>query len=265
MTYSSSFDVMDTLKSILPYFIFFRIVFWMSYYSGSFIKGYNELSPVDKGEWGSAICSSMLSLYLPYVVVTIGAKSGKYLFFDYPLDNKDDDFVYLAHVMIGYFAADLIPIVQHQGKEWYIFAIHHISGAWYFYNCLQYEICQGSLMSVCLVELSNFFNNNRLYMSKALANSGKSFSKEYPNINLGNGVCFTFSFFVLRILGFTHIGWWTLWKQRQVLTQSSMHFQISSHVCFLTGISMQFYWFFKILKGLIDLIKKTKVDTKNKK
>ena len=91
-------------------------------------------------------------------------------------------------------------------------------------------------------------------MGKWILNSGKTVAKDFPTINIINAIGFTVSFFVLRILGFTHIGWWTLWENRDTLNASPMHFQISCHVCFGLGLSMQFYWFDKIIKGLYQLI-----------
>ena len=177
-------------KTIGISFLCFRIVYLISYQSGLVVRGYDAMSNAGKSMWGSSCCSSILSLWMPYLVVKIGlANGGKWLFFDYPYKWADDEVTRMACIMIGYFYADLCDILYYNkqwGKEYWVFAFHHIAAIWYFHQIIQHELGQGSLLAVCLVEFSNFFNNNRYYMSKIIMSNGQTFAAYYPTINLMN-------------------------------------------------------------------------------
>jgi len=79
--------------------------------------------------------------------------------------------------------------------------------------------------------------------------SGKTFAEEFPLVNLINGLFFLVSFFVLRLIGFTFIGYYTIWHLRPILMTLPTHFIISIHLNFSATCAMQFYWFEKILRG----------------
>ena len=269
MTYSFVWDTADVLREILPFFIFFRCVYWVSFFSGYVVKGYDEMKPGEKSLWGSAWCSSILACWMPYLVLQCGlANGGKMLLFNYPFTFRDDRVVRMALIMIGYFLADLIPCLQHRGgwgKDWSVFALHHIAALWYFWSCIYYELGHGTIMTVCLVELSNAFNNNRMFISKAQVADGRSFAKAYPMLNLVNGLLFTVSFFVTRVIGFPYIGWWTLLENRAELLTYPLMFKVSIHSNFITGVTMQFYWFDKIVRGMYSLLTKKDKDSKTTK
>ena len=261
MTYVFVWDSADVLRDILPYFAFFRCVYWASYLSTYFVRGYDGLKPGEKSLWGSAWCSSILSVWMPYLVLQVGADNGgKMLLFNYPYTFRDDRVVHMALIMAGYFSADLIPCMQHRGgwgKDWSVFALHHTAALWYFGSCIYFELGHGTLMTVCMVELSNAFNNNRMFISKAQVADGRSIAKAYPLVNVLNGVVFTLSFFVTRVIGFPFIGWWTLLENRTELLTYPLMFQVSLHFNFIIGVSMQFYWFDKIARGMYSLLTKS--------
>lgn len=255
-------DWVALFKAVLPWFVFFRAVYAISFPISKFlVKSYDDLKPGDKSLWGSAWCSSLLGLWMPYLTFIEGqANGGKLLFFDYTLDFTSPTIEFMGHVMLGYFIADLIPCLEHRqgwGKDWYVFAFHHVAAIWYFWACIWYEVGRGTLLTVCLVEFSNLFNNNRLFMSKVIVKNGKNISQEYPLINLFNGLCFTVSFIVLRIFGMTHQGWWSIVANATELHTYPLGFNLAIHSNFVIGISLQFYWVNKIISGFASLLKKT--------
>jgi len=157
MVYTFKHDFVEMAISVLPYFLFFRCVYWSSFYVSDYIiGGYEKMTPGEKSLWGSAWCSSILSVVLPYLVLSISLENGnKWLLFDYPFDFKDDRIVEMTQFILGYFVADIIPCLQHRqgwGKDWYVFVVHHIAAMWYFYTSIYYEQGHGSLLSVCLME-----------------------------------------------------------------------------------------------------------------
>ena len=264
MAYTFVYETQDFIWSLVPYWIFFRCVYWLSYFSGTFVNGYDEMKPGDKSLWGSAFCSTFLSIYLPYKVWSISiTNGGKILFFDYPVDTfKDDEIVEMSRLMLGYFFADLIPCLQHRtgwGKDWWVFAVHHISAIWYFWSCIMYEGGHCTLLSVSIVELSNFFNNNRMYMSKAQVGGGKSFAEAHPTINIMNALGFTISFLFLRIFGFTFTGYHALVAGHAVTASYPVPFVLAIHSCFVIGITLQIYWFDKIVRGLYKIMTKKRI------
>lgn len=240
------------------YTIFFSVMYNLSYLSGYLFESYNKLSVGDKSVWGSSVNSMILSVWVPYLACKCGLENeGKFLSYDYPLTWKHDDIVLIGKILFGYFIADVIPCFYHNigwGKDWYIFALHHISGGLYILSCLYYGVGYGSLLSMSMTEPTNFFNQLRFFMSKIQDKDGKSVSSRFPTVNLVNGIIFALGFLVLRIYGFTHIGWWTLWENAKELRTLPVAFQVSIHYSFVVGISMQWYWMYKITMGLYAIL-----------
>jgi hypothetical protein len=147
--------------------------------------------------------------------------------------------------MMGYFIVDgsvCFYMREKWGAGWSAFAIHHVSGAWYIRSCLYNGVGFGSLLAMNITEISNFFNMIRFFIGTITDEAGLSITKRFPKVELVNGLLFSVSFFILRIYGFTHIGWWSLIHERAELAKQTGEFQVTIHCCFIIGITLQFYW-----------------------
>jgi len=244
-----------TLKYALLFGVIYNLAF---YFSGYVFPSFNKLKAFEKSVWGSSCNSLILSIWIPYLACTCGLENGgKFLSYDYPLTWKNDDIILIGKIMMGYFVADVAPCLYYTtgwGKDWYVFALHHISGGLYIRTCLYHGLGHGSILAMTMTEPTNFFNMLRFFFSKIKDKDGNSISKRFPALNLMNGVLFALGFVVFRIYGFTHIGWWMLYMNAKELYTLPLGFQVSVHFSFMVGISMQWYWMFKIAVGLYDLL-----------
>ena len=261
-------------EGTLPYAIVFAFVYVISVtFSGYIFPSFDKLSdhkhadPKDptgkkqllneKSIWGSSTNSLILSIWVPYYTIKVGLEGGKFLTYDFPLDWTNPALIEVSKIMMGYFIVDgavCLYMREDWGPGWSAFAIHHISGAWYVRSVLFNNAGYGSLLAMNITEISNFFNMLRFFLGKITDDTGASISARFPKLELFNGVLFSSSFAILRIYGFTHIGWWSLIHEREALSHLSGEFQITIHCCFVIGITLQFYWMYLISIGLYKLI-----------
>jgi hypothetical protein len=255
----ATYDDKTFFYETIPYALVFAFVYLVSTTcSGYVFPSFNKLDEGKKSVWGSSTNSLLLSMWVPYYTVKCGLENGgKFLTFDYPLSWTNPSIIEISKIMMGYFIVDgtvCFYMREKWGKGWSAFAIHHVSGAWYIRSCLFNKVGYGSLLAMNITEISNFFNMIRFFIGTITDKAGASITKRFPLVELVNGLLFSISFFILRIYGFTHIGWWSLIHERAELAKQSGEFQITIHCCFIIGISLQFYWMYLISIGLYKLL-----------
>jgi len=265
--YAYEYSPKELLEGTLQYATLFYSIYTIAFYcSGYVFTSFNKLNAGERSVWGSSCNSLILSIWVPYLACTCGLRNeGKFLSYDYPLTWKNDDIILIGKIMMGYFIADVIPCLYHTtgwGKDWYIFALHHISGGLYIHTCIKHGLGHGSILAMTMTEPTNFFNMMRFFFSKIQVKDGKSIAQRYPALNLANGILFALGFVVLRIYGFTHIGWWTLYENAKEMHTLPIEFQVSIHFSFVVGVSMQWYWMYKIAVGLWAILSGKKSKSK---
>lgn len=254
-------------EGTLKYGALFGIVYILAFnLSGYVFPSFKKLNASERSVWGSSCNSLILSVWIPYLSCTCGLENeGKFLSYDYPLTWKNDDIILIGKIMMGYFVADLAPCLYYNtgwGKDWWVFALHHVSGFLYIRTCLHHGLGHGSILAMTMTEPTNFNNQLRYFFSKIKDKGGISISQRYPTLNLLNGVLFALGFVVFRIYGFTHIGWWLLYMNAKEMHTLPLGFQVSVHFSFVVGISMQWYWMVKIAIGLYALVTGKKSERK---
>lgn len=255
-----------------PYILFFAAVYFMSSnFSGILFPSFNKLPTGGKDKetgkivvnsksiWGSSVNSMILSVWVPYLSIQAGLDAGKFLIYDLPIEWTSMALVEISKIMMGYFIVDGLVCLYYReewGSGWQMFAIHHISGAWYLRSVMINNAGYSSLLAMNITEVSNFFNMMRFFISNIKDDKGASVAQRYPQLELANGIVFTITFAILRIYAFSHIGWWALIHERVALSKYSAEFQITIHCCFIIGISLQYWWMYLITKGLYKVLKK---------
>ena len=118
-----------------------------------------------------------------------------------------------CYLVCGYFLSDLLVGVYYHDKWPGHIAnyIHHTAGIYAFTSLVKWGMGHGMAVTTFLLEATNFFNNFRWFLDTA------KMKESHSTLYLANGVVFTLSFFVVRIVGFTGAGYHYLWVLRDQL------------------------------------------------
>ena len=129
---------------------------------------------------------------------------------------------------------------------------HHAFGVLSFGALIVFEKGHACGLTGALMEATNLFTNLRTLLDKF------EFKDSVPMLYLINGLFFTISFFVLRILYFSYAGYHVLYKNWQNFDEVlSTPLKICIIVCYAVGQGLQYFWFTKIWSGFVKVLART--------
>jgi hypothetical protein len=79
----------------------------------------------------------------------------------------------------------------------------------------------------------------------------------HPMLYLLVGISMTIAFFIVRICFFTTAGWYICWVKLDLLLQMPTGFLCVVATGYSIGVFLQYFWFYKIARGLIKLVMKS--------
>jgi hypothetical protein len=130
--------------------------------------------------------------------------------------------------------------------------VHHIMGLISFSALLIYGAGHSCGMTGMVLEGTNLFVNLRAILDKL------GYKESFPLLYVFNGIGITISFFLARVLYFTYAGYHVIYVHRDTFFGTlSEGLSGSILVGYIFGLSLQYFWFYKIFTGLIKVVSRT--------
>ncbi|KAL6619042.1 hypothetical protein ACP70R_034181 [Stipagrostis hirtigluma subsp. patula] len=221
--------------------------------SSRFFKGYNGLNEMHKIEWNNrgfstfhALAAAVVSFYL----LVISDLFSKHAYNTIIIDRKSWLSDAMFGVSLGYFLADLAMILwyfPHLGGKEYLF--HHGLSMYAISLALLSGKGHVYILMVLFTEATTPFVNLRWYLDLA----GRKGTKLY----LYNGVALFVGWLVARIILFVYLFAHLYLHFDQVRTVFPVGFYSVLTVPPVLSL-MNLLWFWKICKGMVKTLRKTK-------
>jgi hypothetical protein len=249
MTYH---DVWTAVQAALPWCVFFQILFGFFLRFGSKTSTtFSQLNTQEQAYWSSSLVSSIHSIIVS-VYAAVEAYRGEIFF-----GTKNDLFLTTWHstncltIFLGYILSD-IGLVYYYRKEWpgsKAMLIHHSISLIFSCDFVAHRFAHNLGLAVMIFEATTPFVNCRWFLSKG--------NQQDSNLYFINGVCMVCAWLAIRIVWGAYMGFW-IWQMRHQLDELSL---VSKYVSVLTtyvvGYALQWFWFVKIVRGGMKMIRKT--------
>ena len=247
----------EQLRGIAPVFLAVHAMYWFYCFICPYLfPVYKKLDSGKQSYWAASMVSTTMSSYVAYKVMSIGWESTppKYLILDFDHLWADDRAVECCYLICGYFLSDLaVGFYYHDKWPGHIANyIHHIAGIFAFVHLVKWQLGHGMAVTTFMLEMTNGFNNLRWFLDTA------KMKESHATLYLVNGIAFTLSFFIVRIVGFTGAGihyMWTLRDEFFNMHPSYVRLVISTYCI---AFSLQYMWFYKLSTGLYKMLTKKK-------
>jgi TLC domain len=161
-------------------------------------------------------------------------------------------------MFVGYITSDLILLLFHF-NEWpgaIPFLIHHVIAIWSYMDMMAHGFCHFLALLIVLFEGTGPFINLRWYLSQT--------KRQDTTLYLYNGYLLTIGWLILRIGVGGYVGY-LLWGLKStmpsVLPWYSCYGSVGFTYC--VGYALQWFWFYKILKGAMKILMGSKKMNKN--
>lgn len=169
-----------------------------------------------------------------------------------PLSFSSPESTALACMVIGYLSADLLFCLTYtsQWPGWQATIGHHVFGILSFGVLVADGSGHGLILAAIILEFTNPIVNTRYLMDKF------QYRETYPTLYIFVGAMMTLGFFILRICFFSYAGYYNFTGARltEFLEWDSTLAQVVTIISYTFGIGLQYFWFFKIMKGLLKLL-----------
>eukprot|EP00039_Didymoeca_costata_P006417 m.89982 g.89982 ORF g.89982 m.89982 type:complete len:262 (+) comp13250_c0_seq1:63-848(+) len=241
----------------LPFVVFFIVSHFICQctFPAMFPEQARRLSPDLQAQWLQAMIS-----FLHAITV---APSSLYLAFQYPWLQFDDFYSYntnhamLGNLMLGFFVFDTTLYIRHRNwPEWSTYMMHHSLGLLSLTVFSKQYLVQSVIITLGLMEFSNLMVNVRWFLSTA------GLKDKYPLLNMINGIIGTLLYFIMRICLFGYVGYCVMIKQSANFLSLNYFHQSVIVLCFVPAYLLQWFWFYKVMRGIIKVV--TKYSTKGK-
>jgi hypothetical protein len=237
---------------VLPYFLF-----WFGVnYAGRIISyvispTYRQLNSNDKALWASYVCSTIHAILITLIAISFGYTNGKYIWdLNFHPEFGTAESRHCLLIFVGYLAHDLINVLRY----WSLWpghvaaTIHHTTGIIAFWICLYYNMAHGTSASVWIMEITTPFINFRWFMEK---NGSKT---SFPVAYMLNGLIMTVLWAVFRCCAYTYSGYYYMIVVWDEFSKLPMPLVLNISVSFVIASSLQWFWFSKIVRGLLKVI-----------
>lgn len=213
---------------------------------------YPMLDAGKQSYWAASMISCVMSNVIAYKTFSMAYEMKMYyLYFDYDHLWTDSRAAELCYIIIGYFASDLAVGFYYHDKWPGHMAnyIHHIAGMIAFYHLATWNMGHGMALSTFMLEITNGFNNLRWFLDTAGV-------KKTSTIYMANGVLFTLSFFIIRIVAFTFSGFHYFYIMRDQFYKLPIEYIGLTLSTYSIAASLQYFWFSKLSVGLYKMLTK---------
>jgi len=235
------------------YFLFFHGCYWSC--RGFFAHGFETFRKIERDKRGYW-CSSMVSSFHAALICALSAQ----ILWKDPRLIMPDDFFFatpesrrVLQVFLGYIWSDLMLTLYYRKRwpGWMENIFHHlcIMATWSIFILTGCGQAVATVSHLC--ELTTPFVNQRWFLAEAGMKSTSTY--------FYNGIAMLVLWFVTRILLYSWAGLY-LFKclpQLQTLGTPATSVVIS---CYMAGLTLQYFWFYKIVRGALKSLKKKKTE-----
>mmetsp|Transcript_2001 Transcript_2001/g.3260 ORF Transcript_2001/g.3260 Transcript_2001/m.3260 type:complete len:253 (+) Transcript_2001:232-990(+) len=236
-----------------PWFVFFQACYWLCRLVSPLVfDTYNRLESGQKGFW----CSSMVSSFHAVLVTVLSSKA----LISEPKLMTGDFFEYTPisllsmEIFFGYITSDLLLSLYFNKRwnGWVENLVHHVCiiGTWTVLH--QSRSGQFLAMVAHICELTTPFVNQRWFLYEANLKNGK--------VYFYNGLAMVFLWFATRILFYTGCGFTLQQQFGELKTLGSVPAGVVVF-CYTSGLFLQYFWFYKIVRGAIKSVRASRVKT----
>lgn len=242
------------VAQVLPWAAGFHGLFWVSRAASSATsQTYRDLKEPEKGYWVASVVSNLHAVVVCWLSARALVETPSFLTTsDFGLSTQAS--LLCSECFLGYIVSDLVLGLWYNTKWPGMTAnlLHHVFILFCWGQMITLETGQLFALVGALCEASTPFVNFRWMLDKM----GMKQSPLY----FYNGLAMTFSFFVLRVVGFVWMGT-RLFAQREGLfalpVQNYGVFLLSYGI----GFSLQLFWFTKMAKGAMKVLRKKPAKT----
>lgn len=246
----------DLFYGILPVFLGTQALYWVTYLVCPYVFSsfWNKLDVGKQSYWAASFVSCTLSTIIAVKTMQIGFPRGMYMYFSYDHYWADERARDLCYMICGYFFSDLaIGVYYHDKWPGHIANyIHHTAGIFAFAHLAKWNMGHGIALSTFMLESTNVFNNLRWFLDTA------GMKESHSTLYLGNGIVFTVSFFVIRVVAFTMAGYHYMIVKGDQFWGQHWHYKALFLTTYFTCFSLQYFWFSKLAQGLYKILTKPK-------
>jgi len=248
----------DPLKrSALQAFVFYHGCYWVCRGLYPLISStYAKLERDKKGYWCSSTISTLHSVVL-VILAVLAVREDPQILNSENVFYKSEQARKVESHFVGYLCSDLLLTIYYRVRwnGWVENLVHHLTvltvwGQFFHYD---YGHFFGGMAHFC--EITTPFVNQRWFMYE----SGMSDTRIY----FYNGLAMTFLWFVSRIVMYTYLGVVMIQTKDQWFTLQPWQY-LSIYFSYTTGFFLQYFWFYKILRGAIKSIRKAGLNKKKK-
>lgn len=222
---------------------------------GSFVSPilfscYKDLSAPLQRYWACSLTSTIHAVLVVYLAVAALLESPEFY-----ANSGDRDLHFTTpasqqcfQVFLGYILSDTFFVLWYR-KRWpgtQATLVHHFTAIFTWVMLLGYGIGHTLGLVAMIAEFTTPFVNNRWFFDKAEMKDGLAY--------LLNGLMMTFSWFVVRVLGFIWLGTVMFGWRHQIGLLPIFH-GATLVASYLIGLALQLFWFNKMVRGAIKTLR----------
>jgi hypothetical protein len=235
---------------VVPFFVIWHVCFWIcAAIANVYSPTYRKLDDATKSFWAASMVSNIHAVLVCYLCFVAGRELDIFHSTDFWGTTAESNTACAA--FLGYLVSDLLLALYYMDRwSGYIAnIIHHIVCLMFWYELLVGGYGHVFGMGGMFLECTTPFINQRYFMDKA----GQKDSLLY----VINGVFMTVLWFIFRICFFAGVGY-RIYAFRTELMALSTRQIINVIVPYVAGYALQFFWFSKIVKGILKVLRQSK-------
>uniref|UniRef100_A0A7S3YPV9 TLC domain-containing protein n=1 Tax=Lotharella globosa TaxID=91324 RepID=A0A7S3YPV9_9EUKA len=242
--------ILTAASGAAPWFFISQGLFWTSHYaSENLSRTYNKLDPAIQSYWCASAISSLHGAVISYWGFAAASTAGLWTTDDFFKTTSQT--TGCCNVLVGYLCSDL-ALSLYYGGRWpgnTANIIHHITAILAFIQMSAWGFGHSLGMMIIVLETTTPFVNQRWFFEKT------GMKVTHPALYVANGLAMVILWFLLRILLVGWVGIRLIAVREQVASMAWP--QVLTVVCtYAVGYGLQFFWFYKILRGAIKALSK---------
>jgi len=214
---------------------------------------FDNLERDKKGYWCASTVSSFHSVVLCYLACLSLRKDPQIAYSGADVFYKSDAAREVEAVFVGYIFSDLLLALYYRSRWSGCVAniVHHFTviGVWSQFFLYDFGHFFSGVAHWC--ELTTPFVNQRWFMHESGMAAGKAY--------FYNGITMTILWFITRIIVYTYLGIMMVLSGDQWLSLKPWQY-CSIFFSYTTGLLLQYFWFYKIVRGALKSIRKARED-----
>ena len=241
----------DLLLGVLPITVAWVATTGLgSFLSPLLFSTYSNLGTPMQRYWACSLTSTIHAVLVVYLAVAALLESPE---FYAAQGDRDLHFTTSAsqqcfQVFLGYILSDTLFVLWYH-EVWpgtQATLVHHLTAIFTWVQLLGWGVGHTLGLVAIIAECTTPFVNNRWFLDKANMKDGL--------VYLLNGLLMTFSWFVVRVLGFLWLGT-VVYGWRDQIALLPFHHGIALVGSYLIGLALQLFWFKKMVRGAIKTLR----------